>query len=106
MEGEYQTWSKFPPGFRFHPSDEELINYYLKNKITSRPLPALIIAEIDLYKYNPWELPSLFFFTILSLYLLTILKMTHFLYVAIARKNMKVKIFCFDMCRKGIVWGG
>ncbi|XVF04917.1 hypothetical protein REPUB_Repub05bG0126100 [Reevesia pubescens] len=48
----------FPPGFRFHPSDEELIIHYLQNKVTSRPLPASIIAEIDLYKYNPWELPK------------------------------------------------
>ncbi|XWS59696.1 hypothetical protein CRYUN_Cryun08bG0143900 [Craigia yunnanensis] len=49
---------QLPPGFRFHPSDEELIVYYLKNKVTSSPLPASIIAEIDLYKYNPWELPN------------------------------------------------
>ncbi|XP_017977714.1 PREDICTED: NAC transcription factor 29 isoform X2 [Theobroma cacao] len=49
---------QLPPGFRFHPSDEELIVHYLKNKVTSSPLPASIIAEIDLYKYNPWELPS------------------------------------------------
>ncbi|MBA0746943.1 hypothetical protein Gogos_009415 [Gossypium gossypioides] len=48
---------QLPPGFRFHPSDEELIVHYLKNKVTSNPLPASIIAEIDLYKYNPWELP-------------------------------------------------
>ncbi|XVF07932.1 hypothetical protein REPUB_Repub06bG0181900 [Reevesia pubescens] len=51
---------QLPPGFRFHPSDEELIVHYLKNKVTSTPLPASIIAEIDLYKYNPWELPTLF----------------------------------------------
>ncbi|AES67449.1 putative transcription factor NAM family [Medicago truncatula] len=61
MEGQ-QNGSKsnytFPPGFRFHPSDEELIVHYLQNKIKSRPLPASIIAEIDLYKYNPWELPK------------------------------------------------
>ncbi|CAN1249569.1 NAC domain-containing protein 2 [Linum perenne] len=49
---------QFPPGFRFHPSDEELIVFYLQNKVTSRPLPAAIIAEVDLYKYNPWELPG------------------------------------------------
>ncbi|XP_056168892.1 NAC domain-containing protein 2-like isoform X2 [Syzygium oleosum] len=52
----------FPPGFRFHPTDEELIVYYLENKLTSRPLPASVIAEIDLYKYNPWELPKKAFF--------------------------------------------
>nr|QSD99839.1 NAC family transcription factor [Melilotus albus] len=49
---------QLPPGFRFHPSDEELIVHYLQNKVTSSPLPASFIAEIDLYKYNPWELPS------------------------------------------------
>ncbi|GMJ03012.1 hypothetical protein HRI_003970400 [Hibiscus trionum] len=49
---------QLPPGFRFHPSDEELILHYLNNKVASTPLPASIIAEIDLYKYNPWELPD------------------------------------------------
>ncbi|XP_041023137.1 NAC domain-containing protein 2-like [Juglans microcarpa x Juglans regia] len=49
---------QLPPGFRFHPSDEELIHHYLRNKVTSSPIPASIIAEIDLYKYNPWELPK------------------------------------------------
>ncbi|XP_060668300.1 NAC domain-containing protein 2 isoform X3 [Ziziphus jujuba] len=59
MEEELSSVFKFPAGFRFHPSDEELIVYYLQNKVTSRPLPASVIAEIDLYRYNPWELPSL-----------------------------------------------
>ncbi|XP_058738138.1 NAC domain-containing protein 2-like [Vicia villosa] len=49
---------QLPPGFRFHPSDEELVVHYLRNKVTSSPLPASFIAEIDLYKYNPWELPN------------------------------------------------
>ncbi|KHN09490.1 NAC domain-containing protein 29 [Glycine soja] len=49
---------QLPPGFRFHPSDEELIVHYLRNKVASSPLPASFITEIDLYKYNPWELPS------------------------------------------------
>lgn len=53
-----------PPGFRFHPSDEELIVYYLRNKVQSRPLPASIISDIDLYTYNPWDLPSKFFQTL------------------------------------------
>nr|AIA57531.1 NAC domain-containing protein [Boehmeria nivea] len=49
---------QLPPGFRFHPSDEELIVHYLRNKLAASPLPASIVAEIDLYKYSPWELPS------------------------------------------------
>lgn len=60
MEREQQTSDniQLPAGFRFHPSDEELIVHYLKNKVTSSPLPATIITELDLYKYNPWELPA------------------------------------------------
>ncbi|KAE9616981.1 hypothetical protein Lal_00034142 [Lupinus albus] len=47
-----------PPGFRFHPTDEELVVYYLKKKVSSEPLPASIIADVDLYKFDPWELPG------------------------------------------------
>ncbi|CAJ1961602.1 unnamed protein product [Sphenostylis stenocarpa] len=47
-----------PPGFRFHPTDEELVVHYLKRKADSVPLPIAIIAEVDLYKFDPWELPS------------------------------------------------
>nr|UPI48795.1 NAC transcription factor 12 [Fagopyrum tataricum] len=47
-----------PPGFRFHPTDEELVVHYLKKKAQSDPLPVSIIADIDLYKFDPWELPA------------------------------------------------
>ncbi|GFS46315.1 NAC domain containing protein 2 [Actinidia rufa] len=48
-----------PPGFRFHPTDEELIFHYLKKKVSSPSTPLVsIIADIDLYKFNPWELPA------------------------------------------------
>ncbi|KAL3636230.1 NAC domain-containing protein 2 [Castilleja foliolosa] len=50
--------SNLPPGFRFHPTDEELIMCYLKNQATSRPCPVSIIPEIDIYKFDPWELPE------------------------------------------------
>ncbi|KAJ3692888.1 hypothetical protein LUZ60_011983 [Juncus effusus] len=45
-----------PPGFRFHPTDEELVNYYLKRKIHGLKIELDIIPEIDLYKCEPWEL--------------------------------------------------
>ncbi|KAK6942443.1 NAC domain [Dillenia turbinata] len=48
----------WPLGFRFHPTDEELILYYLKRKICGRQLKLHIIAEIDVYKWNPEELPD------------------------------------------------
>ncbi|KAF2298875.1 hypothetical protein GH714_028497 [Hevea brasiliensis] len=56
MQG--KTSSDLPPGFRFHPTDEELIIYYLRNQATSRPLPVSIIPEVDIYKFDPWQLPE------------------------------------------------
>ncbi|KAI3809947.1 hypothetical protein L1987_19551 [Smallanthus sonchifolius] len=49
---------QLPPGFRFHPTDEELVVHYLKKRVAGAPLPVAIIAEIDLYKFDPWELPA------------------------------------------------
>ncbi|KAJ8511994.1 hypothetical protein OPV22_002428 [Ensete ventricosum] len=47
-----------PPGFRFHPTDEELVAYYLKRKINGREIELEIIPEVDLYKCEPWDLPE------------------------------------------------
>ncbi|XP_047333405.1 NAC domain-containing protein 83-like [Impatiens glandulifera] len=49
---------RLPPGFRFHPTDEELIVQYLKKKVHSFPLPASIIPEFDICKSDPWDLPG------------------------------------------------
>lgn len=54
--GEEREW---PPGFRFHPTDEELVLYYLKRKICGKKLKLNIIAETDVYKRDPEELPAL-----------------------------------------------
>ncbi|XVF60525.1 hypothetical protein PTKIN_Ptkin08bG0054500 [Pterospermum kingtungense] len=47
------------PGFRFHPTDEELVGFYLKRKIQQRQLPIELIKQVDIYKYEPWDLPKL-----------------------------------------------
>nr|AOC59203.1 NAC transcription factor 21 [Haloxylon ammodendron] len=45
------------PGFRFHPTDEELVSFYLKRKVEKRrPLSIEIIKQIDIYKHDPWDL--------------------------------------------------
>ncbi|KAF4368452.1 hypothetical protein G4B88_028313 [Cannabis sativa] len=48
-----------PPGFRFHPTDEELVAYYLDRKITGQTIELEIIPEVDLYKCEPWDLPAM-----------------------------------------------
>ncbi|MCO5607905.1 hypothetical protein L7F22_062107 [Adiantum nelumboides] len=48
--------TKVPPGFRFHPTDEELVDYYLKKKVESQRIDLDVIREIDLYKIEPWDL--------------------------------------------------
>ncbi|CAA2990866.1 NAC domain-containing 94 [Olea europaea subsp. europaea] len=47
------------PGFRFHPTDEELVGFYLKIKLQHRTLPIELIKQVDIYKYDPWDLPTL-----------------------------------------------
>ncbi|KAH0898226.1 hypothetical protein HID58_047794 [Brassica napus] len=45
-----------PPGFRFHPTEEELLYYYLKKKVSYEPIDLDVIREVDLNKLEPWEL--------------------------------------------------
>ena len=58
MERDAEAELNLPPGFRFHPTDEELVLHYLCRKATNQTLPVPIIVEIDLYKYDPWQLPG------------------------------------------------
>ncbi|KAL4621590.1 hypothetical protein ACB092_06G239800 [Castanea dentata] len=44
------------PGFRFHPTDEELVIYYLKRKVCGKPFRINAISEVDIYKSEPWDL--------------------------------------------------
>ncbi|EPS63665.1 hypothetical protein M569_11120 [Genlisea aurea] len=47
------------PGFRFHPTDEELVSYYLTNKMNHpNNFNASAIADVDLNKSEPWDLPG------------------------------------------------
>jgi len=48
--------AKLPPGFRFHPRDEELVCDYLMKKVTNCGSPLLI--EVDLNKCEPWDIPE------------------------------------------------
>ncbi|XP_006654429.1 NAC domain-containing protein 82-like isoform X2 [Oryza brachyantha] len=47
-----------PPGFRFHPTDVELVSYYLKRKIMGKKPLVHAISDVELYKFAPWDLPA------------------------------------------------
>lgn len=48
-----------PPGFRFHPTEEELVGYYLMRKINSLKIDLDVIIDIDLYKMEPWDIQGI-----------------------------------------------
>ncbi|XP_062227984.1 NAC domain-containing protein 35-like [Phragmites australis] len=47
------------PGFRFHPTEEELIEFYLRRKVEGKRFNFELITFLDLYRYDPWELPAM-----------------------------------------------
>lgn len=57
-EAATSSMETLPPGFRFHPADEELITYYLLNKIEDASFTGRAIADVDLNKSEPWDLPG------------------------------------------------
>ncbi|KAL9235171.1 hypothetical protein vseg_009958 [Gypsophila vaccaria] len=46
------------PGFRFHPTDEELFMFYLRRKVLGKSLGPEMMSEVDVYQFAPWELPD------------------------------------------------
>jgi hypothetical protein len=47
------------PGFRFHPTYEELITHYLARKAADPCFAARAVGEADLNKCEPWDLPCM-----------------------------------------------
>eukprot|EP00250_Pteridium_aquilinum_P014886 c22262_g2_i1 orf=527-2542(-) len=50
--------SGLPPGYRFSPTDGELLVHYLRPKTLGRDFHRGTIAEVDVYKFEPWDLPE------------------------------------------------
>ncbi|CAL9051857.1 unnamed protein product [Musa banksii] len=47
------------PGFRFHPTEAELLDFYLRSEVQGKKLNFDIIGRLNIYHYDPWELPGL-----------------------------------------------
>ncbi|XVF84368.1 hypothetical protein PTKIN_Ptkin17bG0031000 [Pterospermum kingtungense] len=47
-----------PPGFRFRPTKEDILHYYLRPAINGEPLPSSVVVEADIYGENrePWKI--------------------------------------------------
>ncbi|KAJ6803408.1 putative NAC domain-containing protein 90 [Iris pallida] len=50
-----------PVGYRFYPTEEELLSFYLQNKLASRREADIerVIPVIDIYKFDPFQLPAM-----------------------------------------------
>ncbi|KAL4309150.1 hypothetical protein GQ457_01G000410 [Hibiscus cannabinus] len=47
------------PGFRFHPTEDELLDFYLRNIIYGKKLSYDVIGFLNIYHHDPWDLPGL-----------------------------------------------
>ncbi|RZR86142.1 hypothetical protein BHM03_00013283 [Ensete ventricosum] len=45
--------------WKFHPTEEELLDFYLRRKVQGKRLQLEIIATVNLYRHDPWELPGI-----------------------------------------------
>ncbi|KAL0907398.1 hypothetical protein M5K25_021806 [Dendrobium thyrsiflorum] len=54
-----EVGTTLPPGFRFHPSDEELVGHYLYKKVANKKASQGTMVEVDLHIREPWDLPEM-----------------------------------------------
>ena len=65
--------SQVPPGFRFHPTEEELLQYYLRKKVSYEKIDLDVIRDVDLNKLEPWDIQgnaSIWFISLCFLWLI------------------------------------
>nr|GMD32055.1 NAC domain-containing protein 100 [Ipomoea batatas]GME12148.1 NAC domain-containing protein 100 [Ipomoea batatas] len=49
---------RIPPGYRFNPTEEELITHYLWRKIANPSFFTTAVEEADLNRLEPWDFPG------------------------------------------------
>ena len=81
------------PGFKFSPTDVELISYYLKRKMDGLEKSVKVIPETDIYSFEPWDLPGLSltrFFTVFS----STLSFAHLYSLLISSNPFQCPVLC------------
>lgn len=59
-QGGQEVLRQLPPGFRFRPTDEELVVQYLRRKALGLPLPAAVISDVhNLHSLDPWDISGM-----------------------------------------------
>lgn len=50
---------QLPLGYRFYPTEEELVSFYLHNHLEGRNEEDIhrVIPVLDIYEKEPWDLP-------------------------------------------------
>lgn len=81
------------PGFRFHPTEEELLDFYLKNMISGK-MRFDIIGYLNIYHYDPCDLPGIYLHThihMLHIYLIPLYYvMSYKLVIFLVRYTKKI----------------
>lgn len=94
------------PGFRFHPTDEELVGFYLAKKVLLKKPSKIdeIISHIDIYKFDPWDLPRKYFLLTLNWFFCS--KPYNCMYIKKVWKCLillqikKIHRYCMHVCSK------
>ncbi|KAG7577010.1 NAC domain [Arabidopsis thaliana x Arabidopsis arenosa] len=50
--------ANLPPGFRFHPRDDELVCDYLMRRTVRSLYQPVVLIDVDLNKCEPWDIPQ------------------------------------------------
>lgn len=60
--------ANLPPGFRFHPRDDELVCDYLMKRTVRSLYQPIVLIEVDLNKCEPWDIPRKYILFSIYLY--------------------------------------
>lgn len=49
-------------GYRFHPTEDEIIHHFLESKMKDGTDFSAVIKEVDICNFEPWQLPGTYIY--------------------------------------------